>query len=74
MSKETAISKKIISSKVDLLSPKHSYLSTFLLLEKRNPESYWKPYLDILPSQYDSFPIFYKPEDLDWLQGSPFLK
>ncbi|KAM3128770.1 hypothetical protein pb186bvf_019118 [Paramecium bursaria] len=73
MSKETTISKKIISSKVDLLSPKHTYLSTFLLLEKRNPESYWKPYLDILPSQYDSFPIFYKPEDLDWLQGSPFL-
>ena len=50
MSKETTISKKIISSKVDLLSPKHTYLSTFLLLEKRNPESYWKPYLDILPS------------------------
>lgn len=26
-------------------------LTLFLLIEKHNPNSYWKPYLDILPSQ-----------------------
>jgi len=55
------------------LSPKHSFLSTFLLQEKRNASSFWKPYLDMLPSDYDTVPIFFPDEDLAWLQGSPFL-
>jgi histone-lysine N-methyltransferase SETD3 len=59
MAKETEVGKKITANKLDLLSPKHSYLSTFLLREKRNPNSFWRPYLDILPSDYNSFPIFF---------------
>ena len=31
MARETPVSKKIIKHKLDLLSPKHSFLSTFLL-------------------------------------------
>jgi histone-lysine N-methyltransferase SETD3 len=73
MAKTTEVSKKIIANKLDLLSPKHSFLSTYLLREKKNPASEWKPYLDILPSDYDCFPIFFPQEDLDWLKGSPFL-
>lgn len=73
MAKLTDVSKNIILHKLDLLSPKHSFLSTYLLQEKKNPESYWRPYLDILPSDYDQFPIFFKENDLEWLTGSPFL-
>jgi histone-lysine N-methyltransferase SETD3 len=73
LAKTTNASKKIIEYKLDLLSPKHSFLSTYLLREKRNPNSFWKPYLDILPQEYDSFPIFFPEEDLNWLRGSPFL-
>jgi len=86
MAKETATSKKIISNKLDLLSPKHCFLSTFLLrgnllifiifkhiLEKKNPKTFWKPYLDMLPSDFFCFPIFFNEEDLSWLEGSPFL-
>ena len=67
MAKDTPISRKILQYKLDLLSPKHSYLSTFLLQEKNQQDSYWKPYLDILPTDYSTFPIFYKNEDMDWL-------
>jgi histone-lysine N-methyltransferase SETD3 len=73
MAKSTAISKKIIDKKVELLSPKHSFLSIFLLLERKNEESLWKIYLDILPSDYNNFPIFFSEEDFAWLEGSPFL-
>ena len=31
MAKQTEVSKKIIKHNLDLLSPKHSFLSTFLL-------------------------------------------
>ena len=74
MAKETPISKKIIEHGLDLLSPKHSFLSTFLLLERLKPVSFWKPYLDILPQSHPSLPIFFKEEELTWLEGSPFLQ
>lgn len=73
MAKQTIVGKKILENKLELLSPKHSFLSTFLLQEKKNKDSFWKPYLDILPSDYDSMPIFFSEEDLAWLHGSPFL-
>ena len=73
MAKCTPISKKIIEHKLELLSPKHSFLSTFLLQERRNPASFWRPYLDILPTDYDTMPIFFSEDDLNWLIGSPFL-
>ncbi|CAD8091297.1 unnamed protein product [Paramecium sonneborni] len=74
MAKETSVAKKMIQFRLDLLSPKHSFLSTFLLQEKLKPNSFWKPYIDILPQSYPSFPIFFNNSDLEWLKGSPFQK
>ena len=74
MAKQTSVGMKIIENQVDLLSPKHSFLSTFLLQERKDLTSFWKPYLDILPSDFDTVPIFFSEEDLAWLEGSPFLE
>jgi len=73
MAQTTTISQKIIKNNLELLSPKHSFLSTYILREKNNPKSFWKPYLDLLPTHYHSMPIFFTPEELTWLEGSPFL-
>lgn len=73
MSQATEISQKIIKNNLELLSPKHSFLSTFILREKHNRNSFWKPYLDLLPDHYHSMPIFFPESDLSWLEGSPFL-
>jgi histone-lysine N-methyltransferase SETD3 len=45
-------------------------LALHLLNEKLNPKSFWKPYIDILPYQY-STPLYWVPEDLQFLKGSP---
>jgi hypothetical protein len=37
-------------------------------------DSFWKPYLEILPKVHSSFPIFFNEEDRAWLDGSPFLE
>ncbi|CAD8065890.1 unnamed protein product [Paramecium primaurelia] len=74
MTKETSIAKKILQYKLDLISPKHSFLSIFLLQEKANQDSFWQPYLDILPKSYSNFPIFFNENDFEWLKGSSFLK
>lgn len=56
-----------------LISPKHSFLCTFILQEKRKENSEWNAYIDILPKNLTNFPIFFDEEELGWLQGSPFL-
>lgn len=74
MAKQTAIAEKILSAKLDLVSPKHSFLSVFLLLESANSDSFWSPYFAILPHDFHSFPIFYTLEEKILLTGSPFLE
>lgn len=53
-----------------LLSPKHSFLSCFIMQEKRKPTSYFKEFIDILPKNFTNFPIFYTVEERQWLEGS----
>lgn len=53
-----------------LLSPKHSFLSCFIMQEKRKPVSYFKEFIDILPKAFTNFPIFYTVEERQWLEGS----
>ena len=73
MAQATEISQKILKNNIELLSPKHSFLATYILKEKHNPNSFWKPYLDLLPDHYHSMPIFFPESELSWLEGSPFL-
>lgn len=47
----------LIEKKIKLLSPKHTYLSILLLILKNNPNSKFKPYIDLLPQDHSSFPI-----------------
>ena len=56
-----------------LISPKHSFLATFIMQERRKDLTIWDPYIDILPKNYTNFPIFFTEEEKKWLKGSPFL-
>ena len=55
-----------------LISPKHSFLATYIMQERRKPDTPWDPYIDILPKQYSNFPIFFTEEEKKWLDGSAF--
>eukprot|EP00808_Paulinella_micropora_P022075 g74159.t1 len=48
----------------------HTYMAAYLLQEKHDPNSYWKPYLDILPAHYRNMPVFFDEDELAWLTGS----
>ena len=73
IAKQAPIGSKMMTAQLDLLSPKHSYLSSYILHEQLKPNSFWRPYLNILPEKYANFPIFYTDEEREWLAGSPFL-
>ena len=69
VAKASDIGQKIIKSGCELNST-HSYLASYLLQEKHNPNSFWKPYIRILPQHYKNMPIFFDGPDLDLLKGS----
>lgn len=56
-----------------LISPKHSFLGTYLLQEWKKDVIPFEEYLDILPKNVSDFPIFFSDEDKKFLKGSPFL-
>ncbi|CAH0727082.1 unnamed protein product, partial [Brenthis ino] len=45
-------------------------LALFLLYEKSNPDSFWKPYIDILPEKYPTV-LYYTSDELAELRPSP---
>lgn len=46
-------------------------LAVFLLLERfKGEDSFWKPYLDILPADYSTV-LYFDLEELKELEGSP---
>lgn len=69
VAKASDICRDIVNSGVSLNSS-HSYLACFLIQEKRNPASFWKPYIDILPVDYNNMPILWDETQLKGLEGS----
>lgn len=58
----------------DLSASKHCYLSLFVMWDRRNPSSFFKPYYDILPQSYPNMPIFWDAAELEYLSGSYLLQ
>lgn len=70
VAKASKIGKHIIASPVELRS-KHSYLASYLLQEKhKGKESFWYPYLAVLPEKYANMPLFFDEDMLALLKGS----
>jgi len=72
IARASKVGKQIIESRVHLRS-RHSFLAAYVLQEKAKPSSYWKPYIDILPQEYDTIPLFFSSEQLSELEGSMSL-
>lgn len=47
----------------------HSIIAVKLLYEKNDTKSYWTPYLHILPTKYESVPLFYDDKNLEKIDG-----
>lgn len=73
MGKDTAVGQKILQSNISLDAPKHIFLMLFMLIDRQNPNSFFKPYYDILPKTLHNMPIFWTEEELRYLQGSYLL-
>eukprot|EP01031_Cornospumella_fuschlensis_P026807 gene26807-32388_t len=73
MGKETDVGRAIIRANLDLDAPKHIFLMVFMLIDRKDPNSFFKPYYDILPETLSNMPIFWSAEELQYLKGSYLL-
>lgn len=70
VAKDGPLCRRITSSGC-LLRSKHSFLAVFLLEEReKGNQSFWYPYINILPVKYANKPINFTQEELSWLKGS----
>ena len=74
MGKATDVGQAVIAADLELDAPKHVFLMLYMLIDRRNPHSFFRPYYDILPKKLSNMPIFWTPEELAWLQGSYLLR
>ena len=75
MAMESPVGKKMYEKGLRnrLISPKHSFLSTFIMQERRKADTIWTEYIDILPKNYSNFPMFFTDDEKTLLKGSAFL-
>jgi histone-lysine N-methyltransferase SETD3 len=73
LARASEIGRKIAASGVKLSTP-HSVLASFLLQERRDPGSFWRPFLDILPRVYPHMPVYYSERERFFLNGSFVLQ
>ncbi|WP_281557477.1 SET domain-containing protein [Thalassomonas sp. RHCl1] len=52
----------------------HALLSAYLLQENNRENSFWAPYLEMLPTHFNHIPLFYSTDMLSQLQGSPVIE
>jgi histone-lysine N-methyltransferase SETD3 len=74
MGKDTSIGRAILGSNIELDAPKHIFLMIFMLVDRKNPNSFFKPYYDILPATLQNMPIFWREDELALLKGSFLLQ
>ena len=74
VAKASEIGKQLINSGIELRS-KHSYLASYLLVEREKGEnSRWFIYIDILPRKFNTIPLFFNDIQRSELRGSIALR
>ena len=73
MGKQTSIGRKILAANIELDAPKHIFIMVFMLLDRKEENSFFKPYYDILPATLRNMPVFWNQEELSYLRGSFLL-
>lgn len=70
----TDVGRAVLAADIDMDAPKHVFLMLFMLVDRQNPSSFFKPYYDILPPTLSNMPIFWNDEELALLRGSYLLE
>lgn len=73
VARASSIGNALLSTGLEVRS-KHSYIAACLLEEReKTTNSFWWPYISILPVKFANVPLFFPDDMLEWLKGSSVL-
>lgn len=58
VAKQSPMGRALVRSGAELLG-QQTYIACYLLKEREDPQSFWRPYIDTLPQSFDNVPIFW---------------
>lgn len=70
MGKALPVGQAVLTSGVSFDAPKHIFLMLFILTDMRRPDTFFRPYYDLLPTTLGNMPIFWTEAEMRLLQGS----
>lgn len=75
MGQALPIGQQLMASNLEFNSPKHIYLIIYMLWDRKvhGAEARYHHYYENLPQHYHNFPIFWTPDELEYLTGSFLL-
>lgn len=73
MGKELPVGQAVLTSGVSFDAPKHIFLMLFILTDMRRPDTFFRPYYELLPTTLNNMPIFWKEDELRLLHGSHLI-
>ena len=74
LGQQTEIGRIVHESGVHLTVPNHCQVIIYMLTTRAEGNSFFQPYYDILPENFDNFPIFWEDDLLNRLQGSALVQ
>lgn len=69
VARRSPVGRRLLDADTDVPSS-HALLAAFLLAEKRRPDSPLAPYLDVLPAEFPTVPLFCPKDTLPVLRGT----
>jgi hypothetical protein len=55
---------------MNLFTGNRAVFATFILLERQNPKSVYKAFIESLQTHFSNFPLFYSEEEREWFGNS----
>ena len=74
MARNTPIGRRLQKVSSQLTVPNHCQVIVYMLMTRARGDSFFQPYYDVLPEDFNNFPIFWDHEALGWLEGSVLVQ
>lgn len=68
----SSLARRLEKKKINLYNFRHTVVALAILEQKDNPRSFWKPYIDIFPDNFNEFPLKYTDKEFNLLQNSSY--
>lgn len=71
--RRTPLGQRLETVRHQLTVPNHCQVIVYMMMGRDAGNSWFQPYYDTLPKDFNNFPIFWAEEEMAWLEGSALV-